>query len=695
MTEHQDLSKTNHFRFALASLVFCILLPWLEAPTDRAEELTIPVVARKATSALTKALAATEAEPRQINLAYGGPLHLREEALGPLLTTPHIRVIHTKKVEQGVTIEVSISDGILDFKGTLTRTGSEDLVEVQRQRIGDSWAVVPPIIAVLIALFYRRLLIGLLLAIYFGAMLQTGFSPLEGLTKTAVDYLWGSVSGAFNLYIIAFTLSLVGMVHVMTKMGGIKGLIELVARHADSPRSTRIATTAMGGAIFFDDYANTIVVGTTMRPLTDKARISREKLAYLVDSTSAPIAGIAIISTWIGYEVGLFDEISKSLGMGLGGYDIFFSIMPLRFYCLMTLIYVLANAWTGRDWGPMLRAERRSATTGAVLGPNAKPMTQANTSHLEPNADVKARWYNAVIPIMIVVSCVIMGLFWSGYKGAGGQTIPSLFGGEAFSSTVLSEAIGSLGSWVVWREAFSNADGAKVLFFSSMAGSLTAMVLAWTQRLLTVPEAIKAWLGAIPAMWTALAILILAWSMQGVCGDLGTSIYLVGAVQDFLAPNFLPLVTFLLAAAVAFATGTSWGTMGILIPALVPLAFAMTGQVGDHIIVFLCFGAVLDGAIFGDHCSPISDTTVMSSIATSCDHVDHVKTQAPYAIATMTMAGLFGYLGVAFGLSIWLAYGLALGSSLLILFGLGKPSAVEAPSSDPTDDLEIDNAHLE
>jgi Na+/H+ antiporter NhaC len=262
--------------------------------------------------------------------------------------------------------------------------------------------------------------------------------------------------------------------------------------------------------------------------------------------------------------------------------------------------------------------------------------------------------------------------------GADPGAIPSLgavvFGEASWTGFIAAwgHAISDLLEWSAWRDAFSNADNAKVLFWAAFIGSVVAIVMAVGQGLLSVGEALSSWLKAIPAMWLAVAILVLAWSIQGVCSDLGTGIYLVGAVHDLISPAVLPVLTFLLASVIAFATGTSWGTMGILLPAIIPLAFFMTGGVDDNLILMLCFGAVLDGAIFGDHCSPISDTTVMSSIATSVDHIDHVRTQFPYAATVMLVAAGAGYVGVAVGLPIVAAHLVGVATLAGVLFVVGK-----------------------
>jgi len=546
----------------------------------------------------------------------------------------------------------------------------ESLGEIEGElegRVPGGMALLPPVVAVVIALWFRQLVVALALAVWGGGIAYTG-EFWRGTQRAAVDYAWGSVSDSFNLSILLFTFCLVGMVHIIIRMGGIAGVLKRLSFLARSARSTRVATALMGLALFFDDYANTVVVGTTMRPLTDRQKISREKLAYLVDSTSAPIAGLAVISTWIGFEVGLFDELSRQLSLGMSGYEIFFSALPMRFYCIFTLVFVGMIAWSGRGYGPMFEADRRAWRTGEVRPPSqtgrrAEGESEAGADLMSAKGEIPHRWPNAVIPVAMVIAGTLVGMVWSGWSsGAYPGGIPSLFelvGGTAtvgeFGSAV-GAAVGDLGSFVVWREAFSQANNATVLLYASLVGTAVAAALAVGQRLLTMWETVHAFSQAIPLMATAAAILVLAWSIQGVCADLGTGVYLVSTVRETLSVTAVPLITFGLAGVVAFSTGTSWGTMGILLPAMVPLAYQLA-PAGEMLAVIMTFGAVLDGAIFGDHCSPISDTTVMSSMAASVDHLEHVRTQIPYALTTMAVSAGCGYLPVAMGMPVWVAYG--------------------------------------
>jgi Na+/H+ antiporter NhaC len=528
-----------------------------------------------------------------------------------------------------------------------------------------AWSLFPPVTAILVAIISGRLIIGLSLAIFTGGLLSSLGAPLYLLPfiafqKATIGYVWTPLQSSFQLYILAFTAGLIGMVRVTTLSGGNRGIADLLSRRAEGARSTRLAAFFMGLAIFFDDYANTIVVGTTLRPIADRFKVSREKLAYIVDSTAAPIAGIAIISTWIGYEVSLFQDLMTELNTGLSGYELFFHALPLRFYCLLTLAFVFLGAWLRRDYGPMLTAERRAQSTGQVMRPGATPMTGRAQDEIRPAEGVRPAWWTAAMPVILVITCVIGGMAIDTWDSEKVLTARSEHG-------LISSAY--------WTASFSSADTAKVLFIAAMLGSLLAITIAITRthhetgaHIISLTDAVSTWARGIVGVWFAIVILILAWAIKEVCTDVGTSTYLTAALSPLISPGLLPLLIFLLAAMVAFSIGTSWTTMAILIPTVVPLAHALGGLP----LTILAAAAVLDGAIFGDHCSPISDTTVMSSIASSCDHLDHVKTQLPYALTTMGLAGLFGYLGTATLYPGWLGLLLGLMAIPIILLTVGK-----------------------
>ncbi len=467
-------------------------------------------------------------------------------------------------------------------------------------------SLVGPLAAVALVLALRRAALGLFLAVIAGAIAAMG--PVAGLRAAAVDVFWPTLTNTDNLLILAFTATMLGMVHVAMAAGGFTDLARRVAAgagaHAEGARRrTRMATWLLGLVVFFDDYANSLVVGSSLRPLADRTGVSRAKLAYLVDATSAAVAGVAIVSTWVGFEVGLLqDQIARFDGIATAGYGVFMAALPYRFYCVLTIVFAGLIAWTGRDFGPMAKAEAqaRAATPTADAAPG------------------RAHWGDALLPVLVVVATVVGADLALGWSAGGGLLTRFIAGAESA--------------------------GLKVLAAAGAAGSLAAVVGAVARRLLSPAQALSAWAAGVRAMAPVLAILVSAMAMRVVCELAGTPGYLaalLGGVHD----AWVPVLSFFVAAVVASMTGSSWATMGILLPIVVPLAARAPGPEGIWLLA--ATAAVLDGAIFGDHCSPISDTTVMSSAASGCPHDQHVLTQLPYALTVMVAAAGFGYLGSA------------------------------------------------
>lgn len=518
------------------------------------------------------------------------------------------------------------------------------------------FSLLPPLLAVGFALLLRKVVVALFLAIVVGVGLLHSFHPVVLIKKTAVDYVWNNTASEFGLMFIGFVFALIGMISVINKAGGTQGLVNIFKRKVMSARRVCLAAAGMGLAIFFDDYTNTILIGSTMRGLTDAMRVSREKLAYIVDSTAAPIAGLAVISTWIGFEVEQLQYISESLNLGLGGYNIFFQMVPLRFYCILTIVFVLANAYLRRDFGPMLKAERRAEKSGKLFEKEDDQMLTADFAETQAKEGISCRWYNAVIPVLTVIIVLI-----------GGVLI-----GSSFSPAMADKSL-NIFSWQTWYNAFVGIGQVEngiptVLCIAALSGSLVVALMVTFQRLLSPAEILHAWFKPWKIVFVIAVFVIFAWTIRQVCDELGAAYYLLAATKGHIPAVWIPLLTFGISAAIAFSIGTSWGAMAILIPTMAPLAFNMGGLP----IFILSMAAVLDGAIFGDHCSPISDTTVLSSIASGCDHIDHVKTQIPYALVTMVIAGLAGYLPVALGLPVVISYIVGIVAILAVMFLFGR-----------------------
>ncbi len=539
----------------------------------------------------------------------------------------------------------------------------ETILERQIRVIPGVLSLLPPLLAILLALITHQVIIALFFGVWLGVSFIYNYNFLEGFLHTLDTYLIQALANPDHVFIVLFTLILGGMVGVISKAGGTQGIVDLLARYARDARRGQLATWAMGVLIFFDDYANTLIVGNTMRPLTDRLRISREKLSYLVDSTAAPVANIAIISTWIGYEISLISQSLGPLGVKDNPYILFIRTIPFNFYPIYALALGFFLAILLRDFGPMYRAELRTRQTGEVLGASATPLADLATVEVLAEEEIPRRWLNAMIPILVVIVTVTVGLFYTGRQSIDPQQLEG------------RSLIGRLSLIVGHADSFS------VLMWASFMGSVTAIVLALAQRLLTLAKAIDAWVQGIRSMIMAGIILTLAWSIGEICQQLYTADYVVGLTRQLITPHWLPLITFFTAGAISFATGTSWGTMAILMPIAIPLAYKFPlshpGIDAAHAtgLLLSTTAAVLAGATFGDHCSPISDTTIMSSMASGADHVDHVRTQLPYAGAAALVASVLGYIPVGFGISNWVCLPLGILSLFLIVRFVGKSTA--------------------
>lgn len=525
------------------------------------------------------------------------------------------------------------------------------------------WSLFPPVLALIIAFISQRILLALFAAVYAGGIIAHDGNLWLGLKETVANYIWSNVASEFNLLILFFFVSLVGMIGVANRSGATADLVRMISKIAHSARSACLSAMLMGCAVFFDDYSSCILVGMTMRPLTDRFKVSREKLSFIVDSTSAPLAGFAIISTWIGFEVGLFQSVIDNLKIPTNGYEMFFRILPFRFYCFFTLIFVFLNTYLRRDFGSMLRAERRAFHEGKLMADDAEPPISQDFMAVQPKEGVKGRWYHVALPIFLVIFICLGGIL---FVGKGSQAMA----GIPFS----------LFSFETWRACFIGVGEIEnsiplIMFTAGMAGSFLVIFFATTSRILTLKESFAVWIRGCRGITLAAGLIILAWALKSVCYELKTANVLVFLLQDALQAQWIPLLTFILGALISFFTGTSWGAMGILIPIMGPLAYAY----GDPLIFALSLGAILDGSIFGDHCSPISDTTVLSSVASDCDHIDHVRTQMPYALFTMSVASVCGYLWAAFKLPIWVGYLLGIGVIVAVLFLVGRPVELSTP----------------
>ena len=485
----------------------------------------------------------------------------------------------------------------------------------------------PSALAVGLAFVTRDIYLSLFLGAFSGALLLHQGNPWEAFHDLITGRLIPSLTDRWNISVLIFTLLMGGFVEVLSQNGGMTALANRVMGRACSPRRAGLGAYFMGWLIFIDGLASSMLVGKTLRPAADRAGLSREKLAFIVDSTSSPIAGLALLSTWVAYEMsvirqGLTNVGDTALAASVAPFSWLVLSLPFRFYNWFILLLVFLVVWLMRDWGPMWHAENAS-----------RWRTQRTASLLEkpPSGSHAAL---ALFPLAVLVLGVFGGLFIDGGGLNRTLTFPHLV------------------------QALGDADAATVFVMATIVALAVALILtaSWnrvTRATQASSSGRDAVLRGLQQMFLPALILVFAWMLNSVIKELGAANYLVQLLGNRLSPAWLPALVFLLSATVSFSTGTSWGTMAIVMPLAIPLAVELTSfQAGapESQVLLATVGAVLSGAVFGDHCSPISDTTIVSAFSSDCDVMAHVQTQLPYALTAAGIALVFGYLPAGYGL---------------------------------------------
>ncbi|MFW5805278.1 MAG: Na+/H+ antiporter NhaC family protein [Bacteroidales bacterium] len=515
-------------------------------------------------------------------------------------------------------------------------------------------SILPPLIAILFALLFKEVFSALILGIFSGTLIIslyqfTGFfkALFQAFLRLIDTYVIKAINTPDHIAIIVFSMLIGGMVGIIRKNGGMRGIVKLLSRRANSSRSGQMVTWFMGFAVFFDDYANTLIIGNTMRNVIDKLRISREKLAYIVDSTAAPIASIAFITTWIGAELSYIQNGIDTIGLDTNPYGVFFASLKYAFYPVMALIFVLFVIITRREFGPMYNVELKVRT---------KAQTLKNEEACE---STESPAFNALIPVLVIIFGTMGGLLYSGWD----QTLWS--NPDAGFGAKLSLTIGQ-------------ADSFKALLWSSFAAVIVAVILTVSQKLIKLRKTIEAMVEGFQTMLNAILILTFAWALALITEDLHTADFISRMMDNLsVSPYFIPAMSFLISSLIAFSTGSSWGTMAIMYPLILPSSWMIFMNYGlDHDTSMMLFNnlvsTVIAGSVLGDHCSPISDTTILSSLAAGSDHIQHVRTQMPYALTVGAVAVLIGTLPSAFGVPVWISYVTGLAVLFLIIRVFGK-----------------------
>ena len=485
---------------------------------------------------------------------------------------------------------------VLTEEGTVASCetcGGTGYVESPSRFYNTIWALLPPVIAIALALITKEVYSSLFVGILVGGLLYSNFGFEGTVLHVFSDGIVSVLSDSYNVGILVFLVILGTLVCLMNKAGGSAAFGRWAQTHIKSRMGAQLATVVLGCLIFIDDYFNCLTVGSVMRPVTDKHRISRAKLAYLIDATAAPVCIIAPISSWAAAVAGFAEE-----GQGL---NLFIRAIPFNFYALLTVVMMVGMALMKVEFGTMAVFEENAMENGDLFsGPN--PYASMD----EEVDETHGRVIDLVLPIVVLVACCVIGMIYSG----------GFFSGAGFV------------------EAFSNSDASVGL----MLGSAFALVFTFVYYLIRRAMSFRDMMGCIPegfkAMVPAILILTFAWSLKAMTDSLGAKYFVRDFVQGSAASMqmFLPAIVFLIGCLLAFATGTSWGTFGMLIP-IVQNVFSM-----DNPLAIVCISACMAGAVCGDHCSPISDTTIMASAGAQCDHVNHVSTQLPYAITAAAVS---------------------------------------------------------
>ncbi|HOQ39511.1 MAG TPA: Na+/H+ antiporter NhaC family protein [Fervidobacterium sp.] len=495
-------------------------------------------------------------------------------------------------------------------------------------------SLLPPILTVVLALVTKEVIFSLFTGIFIGYFIVNSWNPLTALVGVT-DGIANSLNDGWNIRIILFCAMLGAFVGLMQATGAANAFGKWMASKVKTRVGTLIVTWVFGLFIFIDDYFNSLTIGTVMRPVTDEQKISRAKLAYILDSTAAPVSVLAPISSWVVTIMSLVKGSDGFEKLGVSEFTFFIMLIPINLYAILAILMVLQTTLR-KDFGPMAASESRAMKgLGLYDEKYGQPTGEVEGG---PVTNKNAKAVDMILPILVLVGLAVVFFPVTTYLGA--------IDGE--NVTTFSQAV----STMTLGEAFNNTDASKSLFYASIFTLVFSSLYFMFRKLLNIKQVGAALTAGIKSMVPALIILTLAWTIGGIIktpaseGGLGLSIFLSEVVTSGGFPLWLlPLVVFLIAALISFATGTSWGTFSIMIPITMPIAIALAEKTGANLMnsALVSIGAAVGGAIFGDHCSPISDTTILSSTGASCPHLEHVATQIPYAVFCMVIAGI-GYI---------------------------------------------------
>jgi len=542
-----------------------------------------------------------------------------EEEVDPLVAAEEFIDGYSDNVENTDEFTQELNDAL-----TVKRTAVKPYATI--------WSLLPPVIAIVLALITKEVYSSLFIGIAAGAVMYAGGSFTGTIDHLFQDGFIASVADSYNIGILIFLVVLGSIVSLMNKSGGSAAFGRWAAKHIKSRVGAQLATICLGVLIFVDDYFNCLTVGSVMRPVADKFKVSRAKLSYLIDATAAPVCIIAPISSWAAAVAGFVSEDQ------IGGLELFIRAIPYNFYAILTILMMVVIALLKFDFGPMKKHEYNATVNGDLFSSDGKEMLEKLE---EEDMNKKGSVWDLVAPVVVLIVGCLFGLIYSG----------GFFSGEGVS----------------FIDAFSGADASVGLVYGSFAGLIFSVIYFLLRRVLNFKQCMEAIPEGFKAMVPAILILCCAWTLKTMTDSLGAKIFIAEFVrlQATAILPLLPAIVFLIGVGLSFATGTSWGTFGILIP----IVLAVFGGSISNEICIIAISACMAGAVCGDHCSPISDTTIMASAGAQCNHIKHVSTQLPYAL-TVAAVSFVAYLIAGFVKNVWICLPIAIVLMLVTLFVL-------------------------
>ena len=562
--------------------------------------------------------------------------------------------------------KVSLLIIVLSFVSIILLTSLKgNLSNLSAVELGKTLGIItlfPTIIAILLAFVSHNVLISLLIGFLSGVIIITisTTSSFIGIPVTFASEIGNCVKDVLldfeNVEILILCLLVGGMVEVVRKSGGLEALAIKLTKKIKTPRKATLISSILGCIIFFDDYANALIVGPIMRPITDRVKVSREKLSYIVDSTAAPVTGIAIISSWVAVEIVAIKNGLELVGSSISAFSLFLGSIPFCFYCLFCLAFIFLNSITGRDFGPMLKAEQR-ARKGETVSEESKKIIIKEIENVEDKFN--KRIFVAVSSIVILVLMSMISFYVDGRSHAIKQGVLL-----ATSPMTIDNIIIAIGS----------ANTIRLVSQASLISAVYAVVLGCSFKLFSIKEAAVAWFQGMKDLFSTVLMLIAAWGLASIVNRLGTTYYAVEFISSNVSPLLVPIIIFSVCCLISCASG-SYGCLFVVMPLAIPLAFRMINmypELNSNVYLLLCVGSVMAGSIFGDHCSPVTDCTILSAIGSGCTTMEHCKTQLPYAVVCAIVSILCGICLVYIGLNVYLALIIGIIVELLILLTVGK-----------------------